>query len=369
MEEKKSNSKVIGIIIFVVIIVIAVAYKFFDDNKQDLLPKNLSRVEVKGYLGGEKVAFIKNEEVKKILRKKYRITLDATKAGSIEMVKGSHFHQGDFIWPGSQVALELFKMMYPNRSVKADSIFKSPIVLYSWDQVTEALIKLDIVKKVKNSYYIVDFPKLIQLVNEKKKWSDIGLSMLFGKISVVSTDPSKSNSGNMFSGLLANIFHKDVVGDESIDQYLPQIKEFFSRLGYLDHSSGNLFDQYLTTGMGAKPIIVGYESQIIGYSIQNPGIWEKAKKRVRVLYPEPTVWSEHPLIALNDKGKRLIEALKDKEIQDIAWKEYGFRTGIGGIFNNPGDLKVEGIPDTITKVVPMPNPNVMDKIIEVIQTH
>ena len=70
----------------------------------------------------------------------------------------------------------------------------------------------------------------------------------------------------------------------------------------MEHSSGDLFEQYLKTGMGAKPMIAGYENQMIEFAIENPNDWNMVKEQVAVLYPEPTVWSSHPLIALNEKG-------------------------------------------------------------------
>ena len=57
-------------------------------------------------------------------------------------------------------------------------------------------------------------------------------------------------------------------------------------------------------------------------------------------------------------------ALKDEEIQKIAWEEHGFRTGLMGVQNDPKILLVQGIPASITRIVPMPKASVMEKIIE-----
>src|SRR5712692_6818830 len=62
----------------------------------------------KGYVGGEKVGFLKDEEVQKILRDRYGLTLDYTRLGSIDMVRGSVTGQ-DFLWPSSQIALEIYR--------------------------------------------------------------------------------------------------------------------------------------------------------------------------------------------------------------------------------------------------------------------
>ena len=88
---------------------------------------------------------------------------------------------------------------------------------------------------------------------------------------------------------------------------------------------------------------------------------------MRILYPVPTVWSSHPFISLSAKGTKLMEALKDPEIQRVAWEQHGFRTGLAGIQNDPHRLLVQGIPESVTKVIPMPTPQVMDTILASIQ--
>jgi hypothetical protein len=224
------------------------------------------------------------------------------------------------------------------------------------------------VQKQKDIYFIVDFPKLVRYCIEGKTWSAIGISDLYGKMAVISTDPTKSNSGNMFAGLLANMITGDLATESNISSALPELKRFFDRLGYMEHSSSDLFEQYLRTGIGAKPIIAGYENQIIEFSRAYGDLWPKVKNKIRILYPVPTVWSSHPIIILNQRAEKLIKALQDEKIQRIAWEEHGFRTGMIGVQNDPALLKVVGIPETINKVIPMPSPPVMDVIIKAIQS-
>ena len=87
------------------------------------------------------------------------------------------------------------------------------------------------------------------------------------------------------------------------------------------------------------------------------------QQRIRTLYPVPTVWSSHPIIALNDRGKALIEAMKDDDLQRIAWEQQGFRSGLMGVQNDPSALPVVGIPQSIDAVIPMPSADVMESII------
>jgi hypothetical protein len=351
------NPRIIGGIIIVIIVGIAIYF-----SKDQIIGK--PAVTLKGFVGGEKLDFLSNESVKKILKKKYGIILDYTKAGSIDMVENEPPKDIDFLWPSNQIAVDIFREKYPSLLLKSQVIFNSPIVLYSWDIVTDALIKENIVTLKDGIYYVVDFPKLIDYVIQEKKWKDIGLDDLFGKMTIIPTDPTKSNSGNMFAGLLVNIMNSDVVDETSVNKYLPRIKIFFDRLGFMEQSSSDLFYKYLTQGLGAYPIITNYENLMIEFSQQNPKVWLNLKKRVRVLYPEPTIWSSHPVIVVNKKANILIDALQDKEVLKIAWEKHGFRSGPE---NDPKVFDLLGIPKTITKVVNMPKYQVMDKIINTLQ--
>jgi hypothetical protein len=57
-----------------------------------------------------------------------------------------------------------------------------------------------------------------------------------------------------------------------------------------------------------------------------------------VLYPDPTIYADHPILALNANAARFIDAMKDQEIQTIAWKKYGFRSSVILGLSNVGDF-------------------------------
>lgn len=74
------KSKIIGGIILLVVIITIIAVQIINANKLD-------EITVTGYLGGEKTGLMEDEEVQKILKDKYGITVEYTKAGSIEMIE------------------------------------------------------------------------------------------------------------------------------------------------------------------------------------------------------------------------------------------------------------------------------------------
>ena len=82
----------------------------------------------------------------------------------------------------------------------------------------------------------------------------------------------------------------------------------------MESSSSDLFDQFLKTGMGAKPLIAGYESQLLEFAVQEPETWEQIKGDIVLVYPTPTVWSSHVFVALDKAGAQGIDALLDEEV-------------------------------------------------------
>ncbi|TGA97529.1 hypothetical protein E4665_11835 [Sporolactobacillus shoreae] len=364
------RNKIIGIAILLLIIGGTFAFLVLNGKNNAKGPAPSKTVTVlKGYIGSEKEGLLSDPAIQNLLKNDFGVQLDYAKAGSIAMVEGSTKGQ-DFLFPSSQTALEIFKQKQPDAIAANRVEFNSPLVLYSWDTVTNALIKQGIVQERNGTDYVVDMPKLISMVNSGKKWADIGLPSLYGNVNIQSTDPTQSNSGNQFAGLLADILNNgQVVDDSTVQKVLPQIKTYFGKQGYQQTGSGDIFEQYLTTGVGAYPLIVGYENQLIEFAAQNPQKWQQVKSKMRILYPVPTVWSSHTFIALNDKAKVGLNALASTKIQNLAWTKHGFRSGDANVVNDTSKLPVSGIPSSIDQVIGVPKPSVMDTIINALKAH
>ena len=352
-----NKSLIAGIVIFVVI-VLAGSYLYFFDGGMG------QSTVVTGYVGGEKIPYLKDEEVIKILKKSYGIDINYIKAGSIEMAR-EDVSSMDFIFPSSQIALEIFKSENQTDMVGNEIIFNSPIVLYSWNQVAEALVKEGIATNIEGIYYSIDMEKLIEYIKEQKSWEDINVN-LYGKMKIICTDPLKSNSGNMYLGLLINTLAGDIATEDDIPLIKDDITTIFNDLGYMESSSGTLFDRYLVRGMGDSPIIVGYESQMIDFAINNPEKWAGISDEVAIFYPQPTVWSEHPLIAITTEGKDLMHALQDEKLQMIAVERFGFRSLYSNkaIYNFPEGIKMI---DILDQVMPMPKAQVMTEVMDILE--
>ena len=348
------KSKIAGVLVLILVILGGGDYYLYSQN---------NRTEVlRGYLGGEKTGLFEDEEVQEILKKKYHIEFDYAKAGSLDMVTADHKDM-DYLFPSSQTALALYEDQIGD-PVQDQIIFNTPIVLYTHQNIKDAFQKQGAVTE-ENGVFYMDMEKLVQMIMADTQWADIGLKDLYGRISVDTTDPVKSNSGNMFAALLASVLNGgEAVDEQTVEEVLPELKEIYSRLGYMESSSSDIFDQFLKMGIGAKPMIAGYESQILEFAAENPEDYEQLKEDIVMIYPTPTVWSTHVYIALDEQGKKGTEALLDEDVQRLAWEKHGFRTSNYETLEKGGGQAVEELAGEITRVVPVPDYPAMKRIIE-----
>jgi hypothetical protein len=224
--------------------------------------------------------------------------------------------------------------------------------------VVEALRGEGLVSR-EGAIYRAELSALLDAVLSETTWSELGVEEAFGRFSITSTDPLRSNSGNMYAGLVANVLSQGVAGSDDLDRVLPDLIEVFRVQGAMEHSTGTLFERFLDLGVGRFPIIVGYESQYIEFARENPDTWPSLRDRLILIYPTPTVWSSHPLIALNENGTRLMRALGDEELEQIAWEQHGFRGGSVTAQNDPRALGLDSVAREVTRVMQMPRPAVV----------
>ena len=347
-----NKSRRIGLILLLLVIAAVGVYL--------LLTSGPETVRLRGYVGGEKIGLLEDEEVQDILERDHHLVLDYAKAGSLDMVTADHTGR-DFLFPSSQNALEYYQQVCGSPA-KSEIIFNTPLVLYTYQPVLEAFLDCGMATEQNGCYYM-DMAALGAAIEQGTKWADLGLAELYGTVAVNTTDPVRSNSGNMFAGLLANVLVGGVADEDSVEAVLPRLKAIFEKLGYMESSSADLFDQFLKTGMGAKPLIAAYENQLLEFAVENPEDWAILKDRIVMVYPAPTVWSSHIYIAMDEAGAAGIDALMDPAVQRLAWEKHGFRTDVSGTVDLLERFGVEHIAATIAQAVSMPSYETMERII------
>ena len=363
----------IGLGILVILVLIIIGIKFFSTNGESIIESNLKTVYVA--TGGGKENFLADEEVNKIMKKKYGLNVIYDSWSNGKLIKNPLVREDgtkyDVMFCSDQRFYDYYKLA-PDTTKgesarytvqKGGLTLNTPIVIYSWDTVVDALIEQKIVTEQDGVYYITDMPKLISYILEGKKWKDIGVDMLYGSINIDSTDPVTSSPGATYYGLLLSIMCDGEITDESVAENLPKLKEFYTKSGYMNNTPADLFELYLKTGVGGKPMIVDYEKSVIDFANSNPDGWEQVKDKMRILYPTPTIWNSHCIASFDEAGNEYYEAYEDKEIQQIAWSKYGFRTGVTGGNYDVTQVNVNGIPQSIISTVSSLKMNVYEQLI------
>ena len=363
----------IGLGILVILVLIIIGIKFFSTNGESIMESNLKTVYVA--TGGGKENFLADEEVNKIMKKKYGLNVIYDSWSNGKLIKNPLVREDgtkyDVMFCSDQRFYDYYKLA-PDTTKgesarytvqKGGLTLNTPIVIYSWDTVVDALIEQKIVTEKDGVYYITDMQKLISYILEGKKWKDIGVDMLYGSINIDSTDPVTSSPGATYYGLLLSIMCDGEITDEAVAENLPKLKEFYTKSGYMNNTPADLFELYLKTGVGGKPMIVDYEKSVIDFANSNPDGWEQVKDKMRILYPTPTIWNSHCIASFDEAGDEYYEAYEDKEIQQIAWSKYGFRTGVTGGNYDVTQVNVKGIPQSIISTVSSLKMNVYEQLI------
>ena len=392
-----NKKTLLGIVIFTVLVLAIIFIKVSNDKGRNILSTNLTTIYVA--TGGGKEDFLADEEVVKILKNKYKLNVvfdtwsngktitkplirESVNLGNQNIIsrlsKGDNItintegvSKYDALFTSDQRFYDYYKI-YPNKELGESDRYtvldggltlNTPIVIYSWKEVVDALIKEKIVTETEGVYYITDMNKLIDYILTGKKWSEIGLKNLYGTINIASTDPVTSSPGATYYGLLLSILSEGVVTSDNMDKNLEKLKEFYIKSGYMNNTPADLFERYLKTGLGGEPMIVDYEKSMIDFANSSPDAFNQVKDDIRILYPAPTIWNSHCFAVFTENGKKLYEALNDKEIGQIAWSKYGFRTGITGGTYDVSNIGI-GVPKSITSTVSSLKMDTYNKLIE-----
>jgi hypothetical protein len=133
----------------------------------------------------------------------------------------------------------------------------------------------------------------------------------------------------------------------------------FSRQGFQESSSAGPFEDYTAMGIGKAPLVMIYEQQFLEYVLSHP----HPNPDMVLLYPEPTIFSKHTMVALTDGGARFAqEMIYDPKVSSIAHR-YAFRTEDSSELFAAVEAKKLVIPHTIVDVIDPPTYDILEKLI------
>ena len=303
---------------------------------------------------------LSNNKVRDILKDKYKVSVKETYYSDNELIKKELLTNNKKIYNGiifgDKKYLDYYKTPAnislgekERDTVKTSySFLTTPLVIYTWDSILNVLVEKGIVSEVSGTYYITNMNDFLELISGNNKWSDIGLN-IEGNINVETESLKPYNSAAAFYELLLLSISNGDLSENNLNQVLSNFNEIYSKKNFLSSSDSDLFDLFLRLGINSKPMIAGYESEIIKFSNEYPDVYATLKDKVKILYPASTIMSSYPIATLDDDGA-LVKSFDDKEIQEIILKEYGLRVDNGTVNYDVSTLNVS-IPATIKNSV------------------
>jgi hypothetical protein len=326
---------IVGIVVVVVAAVVLIMMKRGSHGGDTAAPGD-GVVKITCLGGSEKEDFINDPDVKRILKDKYGIEVDFNASGSYKQVQipaeELKADMIDCLWPSSASAQAIFEGSGNSKAFGTDyeaaSVLQSPEVLYANKEAADGLQRAGIVQVRDNAYFIVDLRKLLdEYLLPGRSWTDLGVTLPSGPVLINSSNPATSNSGMTLAQLeLATVASGNPYQPATVAQAsaaLGRVKALVEAQGLMRTGSDSAFEQWVIQQTGG--LLAGYENQLLQWiTTRNAGV---VPEGIVTLYPEPTIFNDHPILALTPAGRKLIEAVEDDAVQDIAWKKYGFRSG------------------------------------------
>jgi hypothetical protein len=358
--------KAIGPLLAIVLlagVAMAIRYSMRDKKAAE---SAAGRVTVRVLTGSEKEKFLTDPELAKVLAEE-GIVLDVQKAGSREIATRPDLKSFDVAYPaGAPAAVKISQV---TGSKRIFSTFYTPMAVASWKTLIPVLEKSGLVSHKDGSWFIVDMAKLVEMMQKGTRWKDLpgNTAYAVGKsVLVTSTDPRKSNSGGMYLALAAYLANGDNVVDNEADadKVADGMVKLFSKQGYQESSSAGPFEDYTAMGIGKAPLVMVYEQQFLEYVLEHPN----PNPDMVLLYPEPTILTKHTIVALSDNGVRFAQVMtSNPKVTSIA-QQYGFRAQDNTELFAAVDTRKLAIPHTIVDVIDPPSYDILEKLINRIDT-
>ena len=364
-----SSIKNLVIVFFALILVGALGFSFIEKNNQANQSTQKSNV-ISGIVTSEKETFLNSHELQELAKKNgFIINIKKMTSDQITSLKKKEDLGGndDFIFPSSNQVSDYIKNTFTDS--QSQTILYSPMVIATRTPIVQ-LLKSNNFLIDKGSYQALDMNKMLTIMSQKVKWNSLknNTEYLVNKNILISTsDARRSGSSKMFLGLASYIFNNNEVieNDQQLNSVVPKIKELMQAQGYRESSSADLFNDYVSIGMGKTPMIFVYESQMIELAVKNHGL----KDNMQILYPVPTLFSKHTYVALNSKGREFMNFLANNdEVKTIA-ASYGFRiTGGNQLQDVANNIKLI-IPMNLVDTIDLPTLEIQDKLVTQVENN
>jgi hypothetical protein len=315
---------------------------------------------VEGVIGSEKVAFFEDEAVRAAFAD-HGFDVRVEPAGSRQIATAVDLDAYDFAFPGSAPVAERIQR---DRGVnQAYAPFHSPMAIASFETIVDILAAEGVAREEADGTWTFDMAAFMELAAADRRWDQLGQDAypVRKDILVRTTDPRNSNSAAMYLAITSHLANGNrVVQDPAQERaVLPTITDLFLEQGFAATTSDPPFEDYLSQGVGNTPLLFIYEAQFLERVLRDDGSIVRdgdANQNMVLLYPSPTVVSNHTLVPLTDDGDAIGRLLaEDETLQQLA-AEHGFRTRRPASFAAVVDERVRDVVPVRTDVVDVIDP-------------
>lgn len=325
---------------------------------------------VTGVIGSEKKPFFDDPDVKAEFAAN-GLDVEVTTAGSRQIATTVDLTGVDFVFPSSAPAAE--KVEQKTGVKTAYSPFYSPMAIATFQPIVQLLAKAGIAHQDANGTWILDIKAYLDAVAKGTRWNQLpGADTAYPStrsVLISSTDIRSSNSAAMYLAMASYVANGDNVVSTSAQQnaVIDQLAQLFLAQGFSASSSEEPFDDYLSQGIGSKPLVMIYEAQFLGQEITDKQDGTSAiTKDMVLMYPSPTVLSKHTVIPLTPNGDKVGQLLtSDPKLAQLAAR-YGFRPADPTVFQSTLQSHGIPVPPTPVDVVEPPSYESLESMIEAI---
>lgn len=360
------KKKFIGIALAVVVVISLVALFALNSAGKKAVVSAATVQSVSGVIGSEKQAFFADPRVQKVLREN-GLKVNIETAGSRQIATSVDLTKYDFAFPASAPAAQ--KIQDKMKVSDVYSPFYSPMVIATYKPVVQLLAANGVASQGADGVWRIDMKAYLALASSGKRWSDlVGAKDLYNSprsILISSTDIRKSNSAAMYLSIASYVLNNSSVVSTSDQEatVLPPASKLFLSQGYSGASSDEPFQDYLSQGAGAVPMVMIYEAQFVGEASQSSS---RVTDQMVMAYPDPTVFSKHVLIPFSTGGKKLGQLLTTNPDLIKLEAQFGFRTPDSAAFLQIAKDHKVVVQPSVTSIAETPSYEVLEAMIDTI---
>lgn len=321
---------------------------------------------VNGVIGSEKKPFFLDPQVKKVFAS-HGYDVEVVTAGSRQIATTVDLSKVDFVFPSSAPAAQKIKEKTGVSTVYAP--FYSPMAIATFTPIVQLLQNAGLASQDAAGTWHLDVAKYLAAVAAGTRWNQLpGADKLYPSsrsMLISSTDIRQSNSAAMYLSIASYVANGQNVVSSDAQQgaVIDQMSSLFLQQGFSASSSEEPFDDYLSQGIGAKPMVMIYEAQFLGREI-NADTASSITQDMVLMYPSPTVLSKHTVVPLTKSGDAVGQLLVDDPKLAKLAAQYGFRPADPSVFSSV--LKQHSIaePPTPADIIDPPSYETLESMIQ-----